>query len=440
MMPPAGLRKRGKPNGHHAGMHPELAPTLRPPSPPAWKTAVRWLARLGLVAVLFLSFAKVVHIDEHLHSADGSGGVLAGAQTVLLVITHSRADYLARCLRSLFSAGAGASGWPILVSADMQDGAHADVDATIAGARVRAAAAGVRFASVSHSEVYGPPPDVEGLSELQEMLVDKDAYVRIARHYRWAIRQAFAGGARRVVVVEDDMEVAADFFSYFDALAPVLEGDPTLWCVSAWNDNGKRRLAVDERQLHRTDFFPGLGWMLTRRVWEELQPKWPDVFWDDWMRQEAQKRGRQCVRPEVSRTRNFGEKGASTSFQYEEHVSQVALAQTRVNFSSVDLSYLAPERYDAMIFGRMSRATRLKFSNYLTRRPQDADVIAFFPPGRLAAIGKRTGIMTDDRNGVYRTAYKGVIVIPWNGHWAFLVEQGFRPPEGYELGARECCD
>lgn len=27
--------------------------------------------------------------------------------------------------------------------------------------------------------------------------------------------------------------------------------------------------------LHRTDFFPGLGWMLTRDLWLELEPKWP---------------------------------------------------------------------------------------------------------------------------------------------------------------------
>ena len=27
--------------------------------------------------------------------------------------------------------------------------------------------------------------------------------------------------------------------------------------------------------LYRTDFFPGLGWMLTKALWKELKPKWP---------------------------------------------------------------------------------------------------------------------------------------------------------------------
>lgn len=27
--------------------------------------------------------------------------------------------------------------------------------------------------------------------------------------------------------------------------------------------------------LYRSDFFPGLGWMMTREIWAELGPKWP---------------------------------------------------------------------------------------------------------------------------------------------------------------------
>lgn len=35
------------------------------------------------------------------------------------------------------------------------------------------------------------------------------------------------------------MQLAPDFFSYFEALAPVLDNDPTLYCVSSWNDHGQ---------------------------------------------------------------------------------------------------------------------------------------------------------------------------------------------------------
>ena len=38
--------------------------------------------------------------------------------------------------------------------------------------------------------------------------------------------------------------------------------------ISAWNDNGLRNLVQDPKALYRSDFFPGLGWMLNKSVWE----------------------------------------------------------------------------------------------------------------------------------------------------------------------------
>jgi hypothetical protein len=39
--------------------------------------------------------------------------------------------------------------------------------------------------------------------------------------------------APRVLFIEEDLEVAPDFFSYFTALAPVMDGDASVLCVSA---------------------------------------------------------------------------------------------------------------------------------------------------------------------------------------------------------------
>ena len=30
--------------------------------------------------------------------------------------------------------------------------------------------------------------------------------------------------------------------------------------------------------LHRTDFFPGLGWLLTKKIWNEIKSNWPKGF------------------------------------------------------------------------------------------------------------------------------------------------------------------
>lgn len=51
-------------------------------------------------------------------------------------------------------------------------------------------------------------------------------------------------------------------------------------------------LSSPPAKLYRSDFFPGLGWMMTKTLWQELQPKWPERYWDDWMREPAQRKGR----------------------------------------------------------------------------------------------------------------------------------------------------
>ena len=38
-------------------------------------------------------------------------------------------------------------------------------------------------------------------------------------------------------------------------------------------------------QVVRSDFFPGLGWMMNRQLWEELGSRWPTGYWDDWIRE-----------------------------------------------------------------------------------------------------------------------------------------------------------
>lgn len=40
-------------------------------------------------------------------------------------------------------------------------------------------------------------------------------------------------------IATDDLLVSPDFYSYFSALRFLLDSDPSVWCISAWNDNGK---------------------------------------------------------------------------------------------------------------------------------------------------------------------------------------------------------
>ena len=73
------------------------------------------------------------------------------------------------------------------------------------------------------------------------------------------------------VLVQDDMELAPDFFSYFESTSRLLTSDPSLYCISSWNDHGQKHFVRDEARLYRSDFFPGLGWMLTADLWREIR-------------------------------------------------------------------------------------------------------------------------------------------------------------------------
>ena len=59
----------------------------------------------------------------------------------------------------------------------------------------------------------------------------------------------------------------------------LLDPEENLYCISAWNDNGKDgQIEQNPHLLHRTDFFGGLGWMLKKSIWtDEWSQQWPEV-------------------------------------------------------------------------------------------------------------------------------------------------------------------
>jgi GNT-I family len=150
-----------------------------------------------------------------------------------------------------------------------------------------------------------------------------DGSVRIAEQYGAALALMFdrvAPEAPGIIILEDDMLVSPDFYEYFHATAGLLEADRSLWAVSAWNDNGFAHTlgGGDELGLWRTRFFPGLGWLLSRRLWsEELRSKWPREHWDHWMRHPDRHMGRDVLVPRVPRDYHIGVRG--TYMNREDH-------------------------------------------------------------------------------------------------------------------------
>jgi len=210
--------------------------------------------------------------------------VSSGGRLPVLMVTAKRERVIRQSLSSLLSCRGIASDDVIVV----QDGAHGPTAQVVRDLGVR---------------LHQKPP---GRLRL-------DGASRIATHYGYALRFALetaAPTAPGVIVAEDDFVFSPDFYEYFHAVAPALEADPSLWLASAWNDNGNRHLLRDPAALRRTRYFPGLGWLLPRRVWErELAASWPTQHWDHWMRAPERHRGRDVLHPEVPRDYHIGVKG-----------------------------------------------------------------------------------------------------------------------------------
>lgn len=209
--------------------------------------------------------------------------LVSGSRLPIVMLACNRPEALRNALSSLIN-GAGVSTADMAVVQDGSDEAVAAVVREFAGLKL----------------------------QQNGLLSIRDGAKRIAANYKyalgWALEDRFAN-APGVIVVEDDLLFSPDFVSYFEAVSPLLDQDPSVFVISAWNDNGFLENA-DPRLLLRTSYFPGLGWLLPRKLWvEELKDTWPKTHWDHWLRDFKRHRGRDCVFPMVPRTFHAGAKG-----------------------------------------------------------------------------------------------------------------------------------
>ncbi|KAM7421408.1 hypothetical protein PAMA_015506 [Pampus argenteus] len=330
----------------------------------------------------------------------------------ILVIACNRVT-VRRCLDKLLQHRPSAELYPIIVS---QDCGHAETAEVIR--------------SYGNQVIHLKQPDLSDIA-VPPSHKKFQGYYKISRHYHWALNQVFKTLSHTsVVIVEDDLEVAPDFFEYFTASLPLLKSDPSLWCVSAWNDNGKDGYVDPGKAnlLYRTDFFPGLGWMLLKEVWDELEPKWPASFWDDWMRQPEQRRNRACIRPEISRTLTFGRQGVSLGQFFDKYLRYIKLNTEFVPFTKLDLSYLKEETYREKFEKDVYSAPIVTYEEIKQGQLKGPGPFRLQYSSRdsFKMMAKNLGIMDDLKSGVPRAGYRGVVSFISRGQRIFLA-----PPPGW---------
>ncbi|CAL1591661.1 unnamed protein product [Knipowitschia caucasica] len=174
---------------------------------------------------------------------------------------------------------------------------------------------------------YEEPMDVVelfGLKGVQHTPISiKNA--RVSQHYKASLTATFNlhPEANHAIVLEEDLDVSVDFFSFLSQTIHLLDEDDSLYCISAWNDLGYEHTAEDPSLLYRVESMPGLGWVLKRSLYkDELEAKWPTPEklwdWDMWMRMPEQRKGRECVIPDVSRSYHFGIIGLNMNGYFHE--------------------------------------------------------------------------------------------------------------------------
>ncbi|KAI4974892.1 hypothetical protein ZWY2020_048499 [Hordeum vulgare] len=120
----------------------------------------------------------------------------------VVIMACNRPDYLQRTVESILKyQKAVASKFPLFIS---QDGTNGEVKKKALSYNQ------ITFMQVQRTERPG----------------ENAVYYKIANHYKWALDELFIKhDFRRVIILEDDMEIAPDFFDYFEAAAKLLDSD-----------------------------------------------------------------------------------------------------------------------------------------------------------------------------------------------------------------------
>ncbi|XP_075676818.1 protein O-linked-mannose beta-1,2-N-acetylglucosaminyltransferase 1-like isoform X2 [Dermatophagoides pteronyssinus] len=188
---------------------------------------------------------------------------------------------------------------------------------------------------------------------------------RISQHYKASLTATFNlfPDAEYAIILEEDLDVSPDFFGYFGQTMPLLEQDSSLYCVSAWNDQGYEHTSHDPSLLYRVETMPGLGWILSRKLYkEELETRWPTPEklwdWDMWMRLPDIRHDRECIVPDVSRTYHFGSSGINMNSYFQDVYFKKHAFNTLPYVRMRDLNSLKKDNYERMI-EKLIKAARL---------------------------------------------------------------------------------
>jgi alpha-1,3-mannosyl-glycoprotein beta-1,2-N-acetylglucosaminyltransferase len=175
--------------------------------------------------------------------------------------------------------------------------------------------------------------------------------------------------------------------------------------------------------------------MRRKIIVDEILPRWPANYWDEFMRQPAFRGNRHCLRPEVSRVFHFGIKGTSGA-QFSEIWTNVRTNAMRFDWSQPEMvarmkragiyteyaDWITAQINAAMPVGSVRELMQMETSGELARqgtgtsyRLPYSDVL-----GKWREVASFFHIMPDLKEGLPRGSFKKVLPLVWKGHRIYL--------------------
>jgi hypothetical protein len=296
-------------------------------------------------------------------------------QPAVTIMAHNRPNYLQKSLGALLrivaTSSSSSSSSSFSSSKNKVWSVYVSLDDPAAFPRMQDAITAARAGIIYDTGLNGRKgqdrqrPRVPQVGIFEAKAGRGDPLQKIAQHVKFAMDQTLlVKGHSHAVLLEEDLLPAPTFLHLFESTMWLLDEDPSLWCISAWNDNGPLPHGRDESLLFRTDYFPGLGWLMKRQDWKSLSGRWPraaSTGWDHWIRRSTNSRAtadrdgaRGCVVPEVPRTRHIADHGTNVNAAEQKRLSRMAFATSpspALGAASMfgDVSYLLQPAYYAAL-------------------------------------------------------------------------------------------
>ncbi|XP_068217724.1 LOW QUALITY PROTEIN: protein O-linked-mannose beta-1,2-N-acetylglucosaminyltransferase 1-like [Palaemon carinicauda] len=325
--------------------------------------------------------------------------------------------------------------------------------------------------------VYADKPnrEINGIAKLYgiPLVISKELGNTTVQHIRHKIQRIFrdmvgakfaketvpAGGlpedtmppfvCDHLLLLEDDLQVSIDSFKYFHSLVPILERDPSVLGISAFNFFGYREVSSSLTSFYRTAEVNNLAILLSSRViHEHIAPNWVSVDSKrDWYKAVSVAvktvQNGAIIYPEVPRARHFGYRGhmISGGVQHNLFRDHILAITTDYEISINDVLKLEATQYEINLLETLKKSDKTSFDFCKHDLLYDETPLIMFvsyngPENNTSAWGHVMKCL--QTWSLYPEAgWKGVWQFHYHGHILSIVGTPFSPfshlkPEDYK--------